>query len=127
MTALWREGLLAQAVLLGHTKGYKKHPQLVRFKNTSDQSAAIANYLRSVFEEADNRDYNFDRSKIVDMVFKDKILVASEQVQHEFNHLLKKLKTRDQGLYQKLKGLEEIELHPLFNRVMGNIEDWEIL
>lgn len=66
LVALWREDLFAQAVLFGHTKGYKKHPQLIRFKNTSDQSAAIASYLRSVVEEADNRGYSFDRSKIMD-------------------------------------------------------------
>tara|TARA_R110002073_G_scaffold65940_12_gene164397 strand:+ start:408 stop:608 length:201 start_codon:yes stop_codon:yes gene_type:complete len=45
LVALWREGLLAQNVLLGNTKGYKNHPQLMRFKNTSNQSAAIASYL----------------------------------------------------------------------------------
>ena len=127
LVALWREGLLAQKVLRGNTKGYKNHPQLIRFKDTSDQSTAIVNYLRLVIEEADSRGYNFDRGKILDMVFEDKIPVTSGQVQYEFEHLLKKLKTRDQALYQKLKGLKEIELHPLFYRVMGNIEDWEIL
>ena len=33
LIACWREGLLAQKVLLGETKGYKNHPQLDRFKN----------------------------------------------------------------------------------------------
>ena len=28
LVALWREALLAQAVLRGETKGYKFHPQL---------------------------------------------------------------------------------------------------
>lgn len=28
LVALWREGLLAQAVLAGQTRGYKRHPQL---------------------------------------------------------------------------------------------------
>lgn len=127
LVALWRESLLAQNVLLGNTKGYKNHPQLIRFKNTTDQSAAIASYLRSIVEEADRRGYNFDRSKIVDKVFKDKIPVTSGQVRYEFEHLLKKLETRDQDLYQKIKGLTDIELHPLFDMVMGKVESWEIL
>lgn len=32
LVALWREGLLAQAVLRGRTKGYLHHPQLERFR-----------------------------------------------------------------------------------------------
>lgn len=124
LVALQREGLLAQNVLLGNTKGYKNHPQLIRFKNTSNQSAAMASYLRSVIEEADCRGYNFDRSKIVDMVFKDKIPVTSGQVQYEFEHLLKKLETRDQDLYQKYKDAVELDLHPLFSRIPGEIESW---
>lgn len=127
LVALWREGLLAQNVLLGHTKGYKNHPQLIRFKNTGEQSSAIASYLRSVAEEADNRGYNFNRSKIVDRVFKDKVSVTNGQVQYEFEHLLKKLKTRDQTLYQQYKDAVEIDLHPLFSRIPGEIESWEIL
>ena len=31
LVALWREALLAQAVLRGKTSGYKHHPQLERF------------------------------------------------------------------------------------------------
>jgi hypothetical protein len=32
LTAVWRETLLAKAVLEGKTKSYKNHPQLIRFK-----------------------------------------------------------------------------------------------
>ena len=52
LVALWREGLLAQKALRGLTKGYKHHPQLVRFKETSSPRAAIASYLAAVREEA---------------------------------------------------------------------------
>ncbi len=127
LVALWREGLLAQNVLIGNTKGYKNHPQLIRFKKTNNQSAAIASYLRSVAVEADSRGYHFNKNKIIDMIFKDKIPVTNEQAQYEFDHLLKKLETRDQDLYKKLKGLGDVELHPLFNRVIGGVEDWEIV
>ncbi|HET8644201.1 MAG TPA: pyrimidine dimer DNA glycosylase/endonuclease V, partial [Vicinamibacteria bacterium] len=32
LVALWREALLAQAVLRGRTRGYTRHPQLARFR-----------------------------------------------------------------------------------------------
>ena len=32
LTACWREGLLAQKVLTGTTRGYRNHPQLTRFR-----------------------------------------------------------------------------------------------
>ena len=32
LTACWREGLLARAVLQGRTVGYRNHPQLERFR-----------------------------------------------------------------------------------------------
>jgi hypothetical protein len=37
LLAVWREGLLAQQVLMGNTKGYKNHPQLNRFKEQGDK------------------------------------------------------------------------------------------
>lgn len=36
LTAGWREGLLAQKVLTGTTKGYRNHPQLRRFRAAGD-------------------------------------------------------------------------------------------
>jgi Pyrimidine dimer DNA glycosylase (EC 3.2.2.17)/DNA-(apurinic or apyrimidinic site) lyase (EC 4.2.99.18) len=45
LLGLWRESLLAQKVLLGKTKGYKNHPQLIRFKKTEDPILYIGTYL----------------------------------------------------------------------------------
>lgn len=126
LVALWREGLLAQNVLLGNTKGYKNHPQLTRFKTTYNQIGAIAGYLRAVAGEADSRGYNFIKSKIIDVMFEDRIPVTDGQVHYEFRHLLKKLQVRDQALYEKLTGTVEVKLHPLFYPVSGGVEDWEI-
>jgi hypothetical protein len=64
LVALWREGLLAQKVLLGRTKGYRFHPQLDRFRASHDPVAAISTYLWGVSKEADARGYAFDTSKI---------------------------------------------------------------
>lgn len=127
LVALWREGLLAHNVLLGKTKGYKNHPQLIRFSNTEDPSAAIGCYLNAVAEEADRRNYRFNKSKIFTTVFKDKIPVTIGQAQYEFKHLLKKLKHRDQQVYEKFRNTTEIELHPLFYSVDGDVENWEIV
>ena len=44
LVALWREALLAQAVLRGATRGYRRHPQLIRFQNHEEPQAAIAAY-----------------------------------------------------------------------------------
>jgi hypothetical protein len=50
LVALWREGLLAQKVLRGRTRGYRHHPQLARFRAQADPVASIARYLRAVQE-----------------------------------------------------------------------------
>lgn len=52
LSGVWREGLLAQAVLLNKTKRWKNHPQLLRFKNHKDPISAIGFYLLKIYEEA---------------------------------------------------------------------------
>jgi hypothetical protein len=126
LVALWREGLLAQKVLSGNTKGYKHHPQLKRFNETSNPIGAIATYLRYVLREAVSRGYSFDGSKIMNRRFARKISVTDQQIGYEFDHLLKKLQTRDPKLYAKLRPTPRVEMHPLFIQVCGDIEEWEI-
>lgn len=126
LVALWREGLLAQKVLQGKTLGYKSHPQLIRFKNTDNPVGAVARYLRSVVGEADNRGYNFNVKKIADENLKRKIPVTKGQLEYEFRHLLSKLKERSPELHIRLKKIEIIEHHPLFRKVEGDVEAWEI-
>ena len=126
LVALWREGLLAQKVLLGRTRGYRHHPQLSRFKSTGNSVGAIASYLRSVADEATRRGYNFDRDKIVSRHIKKKLAVTDGQLSFEVQHLLRKLKKRDDKRYQELVQAEVIHQHPLFNKVSGDIESWEI-
>lgn len=125
LVALWREALLAQSVLQGKTKGYKNHPQLIRFKNTSNPTGALASYLRHVNNEARRRGYNFQRSKIANKNIKGRMTVTCGQVEYELTHLLNKLKKRDSLLYNRLKTLKTVEPHPLFMQVEGSIEDWE--
>ena len=125
LVALWREGLLAQKVLLGKTRGYKNHPQLLRFRCTMNPPGAIARYLREVAREADARGYNFDKSRIVNRRYQGKIPVTRGQAEYEFRHLMKKLTVRDRELCEQLKTVKKIVLHPLFVGVQGNVEFWE--
>jgi hypothetical protein len=125
LVALWREGLLAQKVLLGNTRGYRNHPQLTRFRDTSNPAGAIAVYLRHVADEADRRGYRFDRGKISKKRFKGKISVTDGQIEYEFRHLLAKLKERSPELYKKHKAASGIRLHPIIQKVSGDIEPWE--
>ena len=127
LVALWREGLLAQKVLMGETKGYKNHPQLKRFQETDNSLGAIASYLRQVQKEAEQRGYKFERSKIINKSIRSKILVNAGQVEYEFNHLLRKLNQRDPALYKQLRHTKTVKLHPLFKRRNGGIEEWEII
>lgn len=127
LVALWRETLLAQKVLQGKTKGYKEHPQLIRFKNLDDPINAISCYLHFIADEADSRKYKFNRNKIIKNEECPQIQVTEGQIKYEFKHLLKKLQIRDANRYNELKILNKIDTHPLFSRIDGNIEEWEII
>jgi hypothetical protein len=127
LVALWREGLLAQKVLMGETRGYRNHPQLVRFRASPNPLGAIASYLRAVAVEADERGYRFDRSRIARHSSRGHIPVTAGQVGYEFQHLLAKLKVRDPDRYRSLKGMKQIRLHPMFRRRKGAVESWEML
>lgn len=125
LVALWREALLAQKVLRGETRGYTRHPQLARFRETGSPACAIAAYLGGVADEADRRGYNFDRSKIGEGRFAGKIPVTSGQVEYELGHLASKLKSRAPALSPRLRQIKHIDLHPLFKMVDGEVELWE--
>jgi len=124
LTALWREALLAQKVLHLATKGYRRHPQLERFRSHSDPLAAIATYLRYVHEESVRRGYRFDRAKIAALPTTRRIPCTSGQLRYEKEHLARKLKSRDPARYRELRRHDTIEAHPLFI-VAARRESWE--
>lgn len=127
LVALWREALLAKAVLKNRTRGYKHHPQLERFRKSGKPVGAINLYLKTVLEEAGRRGYSFDSSK-VGRGRENTIPVTKGQVDSEWRHLSRKLEVRDP---QKLKenkadkGSSLPSVHPLFNVSPGEIEAWE--
>ena len=125
LVALWRETLLAQAVLLGHTKGYTQHPQLARFKAQDKPAQAIANYLHTVQAQASLRGYRFDASKIQSPIEAPTIAVTKGQVAYEWEHLLRKLQTRSPQVHEQWHAITDPEVHPLFHRIPGPVEAWE--
>ena len=125
LVALWREALLAQAVLLGRTKGYRRHPQLSRFRDRNDPPASIAAYLKAVHEEADARGYRFDATRIALSGPAPPIDVSHGQVAFEWTHLMKKLADRAPELRERLASVTAPRPHPLFRIVEGGVADWE--
>lgn len=125
LVALWREALLAQAVLRGETRGYRQHPQLERFKKHAAPLAAISLYLQGVHAEAEARSYAFDKNKILPARKAETLTVTSGQMAYEWKHLRAKLKTRSPALYQEFSTTEMPEAHPLFIVQEGDIESWE--
>ena len=125
LVAVWREGLLAQQVLLGKTRGYRNHPQLVRFCRHPDPIGAINYYLDQIYLESVQRGYRFDRSKVAGEIEKiEKISVTTGQLKFELFHLQCKVKKRAPSWRFELA--QEIpEANLLFEVGGGNIESWE--
>ena len=127
LVALWREALLAQKVLQGNTKGYQHHPQLARFRTHPRPAAAIAGYLRAVHAESLRRGYSFDAARICPLQTTSCIVCTRGQLLYEWEHLKKKLRTRDPVRYRQLVRRALPDLHPLFTLVPGSREAWEIV
>ncbi|MGA3143726.1 MAG: pyrimidine dimer DNA glycosylase/endonuclease V [Verrucomicrobiota bacterium] len=125
LVALWREALLAQKVLLGATRGYKHHPQLRRFSGLANPPAALASYLAAVHEEAVQRGYKFDASKIGARRIRGKLKETRGQLLYEWRHLKRKLKKRDPKKHRDLLPKKIPAPHPLFRIVPGRVPDWE--
>lgn len=125
--ALWRESLLAQVVLLGHTRGWRNHPQLERFKGHPEPLRAIGFYLVEVHREATKRGYSYDHTKILEPVEEvERIPVTRGQISYEYNLLMSRLEGRTPSKYEEnLRGGEEAAPHPLFEIVEGPPESWE--
>lgn len=124
LLAVWRESLLAKHVLEGKTKGYKNHPQLIRFKQMENPLHAINNYLDEIYKEAVSRDYRFDKSKIGSFQ-PVKMTVTKGQLVYEKQHLLEKLQVRDKARFELLGRVNIIEPVAFFEVTEGGIAEWE--
>lgn len=125
LVALWREALLAQKVLRGATRGYRHHPQLVRFAKTRNPPAVLVTYLKAVHDEAVQRGYKFDAAKIGAGRFRGKLKETRGQLLYEWRHLKRKLKQRDPKRLRDVTSIIIPAPHPLFRIVPGKVREWE--
>lgn len=129
LIAGWREGLLAQKVLAGLTKGYKNHPQLDRFKAQPEPMKAIGAWLSGLQEEATARGYSFDATKITFPAIPENpinIPVTDGQIAYEAAWLRSKIAVRAPHLLTSEPWISgEFRAHPIFVVVPGPIEPWE--
>ena len=125
LVALWREALLARAVLRGKTTGYRHHPQLIRFQSHAAPKSAINAYLSSVLTEAESRGYSFNRRKVGPVRVNAKIESTAGQLHYEWQHLMSKLSARSPSLYRRWRSVASPEAHPLFSISRGTVESWE--
>lgn len=127
LLALWREGLLARAVIRGETRGYTRHPQLQRFQASADPEAYLDAYLWAVHDEAVRRGYRFDGSKLGPRTEPACLAVTQGQCAYEWQHLRAKLEARSPQVWADWAEVVQPQLHPLFQAVAGDIEAWERL
>ncbi|GAB3848681.1 pyrimidine dimer DNA glycosylase/endonuclease V [Nesterenkonia populi] len=141
LIACWREALLAQAVLLGRTRGYTRHPQLHRFREHPEPVRAIGVYLQGLREEAVHRGYRFDASRIARPPAEEaqpadlpRIEVTTGQLEFEWRHLRKKIEMRSPSALETAESVAAGEpgsgrgappAHRLFIPVPGEAEAWE--
>ena len=125
LVALWRGALLARAVLAGLTRGYRQHPQLLRFRQCADPGRAIAAYLAEVHAEAVRRGYRFDPAKL-EPAGCAQLAVTRGQIEYEWGHLAAKLQSRSPEWLRQFGPADAPEPHPLFQVVPGGIAEWEV-
>jgi len=126
LTACWRETLLAQAVLAGRTRGYRSHPQLERFRSHPDPIGAITTYLHGIADEADARNYRYDRTRIDRPASPvETIPVTEGQLDLEWAWLRQKLAKRSPEVLSSWAAVGRPEAHPSFHAVAGPVEPWE--
>ena len=113
--------------MLGKTSGgYANHPQLLRFRAAADGPAAIGDYLTTLADEADDRGYKFDRSKIqANSLTPTQLPLTTGQLDYEWQHLLAKLEVRSPDVKVKWADVARPEPNPIFHLVTGPIAEWE--
>ena len=127
LVAAWREALLAQSVLAGQMRGYRCHPQLLRFRDAADPQAAIGAFLWGIHAEAARRGYRFDAGRVrTPPDPAPAALTATDgQLHYEWRHLLDKLARRSPAYFAQARVAAAPRPHPLFVIVPGGVASWE--
>ncbi len=130
LVACWREALLAQKVLEGGTRGYKAHPQLIRFRAHPEPTLAVGAFLTGLRTEATARGYSFDGSRIHVPTSPQEtvsIPVTDGQLTYELGHLQRKVAARAEEWLPHLPTDGVVPSHPLFAAEAGPVESWEVV
>lgn len=125
LLAVWREALLAQKVLSGNTRGYRHHPQLIRFVESGQPVIAIGVYLTGLLGEAKERDYQFASGKIIEPAGSMIIAETDGQLLYEWQHLKRKLQVRSPAKYAEIIAVKIPQPHPIFKIITGDVRSWE--
>lgn len=135
LVAAWREGLLALAVLSGKTRGYRGHPQLIRFRTTASPIPSLRRYLTALADEAESRGYRFDRARLeangpaggLPQRDTEPIPVTAGQIRYEAALLIRKLAEREPARVPSLMDdlVKGLKLNPVFTAIAGDIAEWE--
>ena len=125
LVALWREALLARAVLRGETVGYRHHPQLTRFREQARPVELLNHYLAAVYREAQRRGYAFDPGKLGRVGPRRRMAETTGQLAVEWTLLLSKLQQRAPARFAQLFEIGRPSAHPLFRIVPGGVRAWE--
>ena len=133
LTAQWREALLCRAVLDNKTKGYKKHPQFLRVKNHPQPYYFINMFLFEIWKEGKKRNFQFDRSKLIEEMWKKytepfiPMEVTEDQLEYEFNWMQGKLDEFDVQCTRNLRYFNEegILSNEIFLVIPGPIMKFE--
>lgn len=125
LVALWREALLAQAVLRGRTRGYTRHPQLERFREHAKPRGAINAFLAEVHRESRRRGYSFDAAKVGRVAGACTLEATRGQLEYEWGHLMRKLRARSREDYLRWRREDFPRANPLFTVTEGPIAPWE--
>lgn len=125
LVALWREALLAQAVLGGRTRGYTRHPQpaaLCRTRRSAGRRGRLPDggggkrARLSLRCEQDRSPLGASRA----------IAATTGQIEHEWRHLGAKLAARNPDWHARWGAAGgKPATHPLFTVVPGPVQDWE--
>jgi hypothetical protein len=127
LLAAWREALLARKVLSGATRGYRKHPQLIRFSESQQPLIAIELFLYGIFQEAKRRHYRFSPALVTKPATAITIDETEGQLLYEWRHLKRKLERRSPEQFAKVNPIVNPQSHPLFRIIPGEIRSWEIV
>ena len=125
LVALWREALLARAVLRGETIGYRHHSQVERFRAYSALRSAFNAYLAGVLEEAQSRGFSFNAKKVGPIRGQAELSATAGQISHEWRHLLGKLQARSPEHFLRVRAIAKPQPHPLFRVSPGAVASWE--